>query len=64
MSFSEALPGSARSEGRADHRAAESHGQQTQGDAGLHFLSGMGVPWGTATAVTLFWGEPSMTRSE
>jgi len=30
----------------------------------LHFCRGMGVPRSTATAVMLFCGEPSMTRSE
>jgi hypothetical protein len=27
-------------------------------------LTGIGVPRSTATAVTLFFGEPSITRSE
>ncbi len=30
----------------------------------IHFATGIGVRRPTATAVTLFWGEPSMTRSE
>lgn len=29
-----------------------------------HFLTGITVPRSTGTAVTLFCGEPSMTRSE
>ena len=32
--------------------------------SGFYFFSGIGVLCGTATAVTLFWGEPSITRSE
>lgn len=28
------------------------------------YFTGMGVLRGTGTAATLFWGEPSITRSE
>ena len=44
-------------------------GQDTVGPTGEswgrsgHFI-GIGVAWSTATAVTLFSGEPSTTRSE
>lgn len=49
---------------KAGRAAAWMHGQQAGYSSIRHRFNGMGVVRSTATAVTLFCGEPSITRSE
>ena len=58
-------------DGVAKHFSVQGTLEKKQPDGCLFFLypestyfTGMGVLRGTGTAATLFWGEPSITRSE